>query len=301
MAVSQHFMAWQCSPKLDNVYLYYWLQHMKPEFERIAMGSTIKTIGLPYFQALRILLPPREEQRGIAAALRHVDECVEALQALIAKKRDLKQAAMQQLLTGRRRLARFVGDFASTRLGDVVEAFVGGGTPARSNPRNWGGPIPWMTVKDFATFNPSATQEYITREGLENSASRLIPRGTLIISTRMALGRAVVCDVDVAINQDLKAVFPNKCCDIAFLRHWFCYQANTIEKLGTGSTVMGLSVADLKALSIALPAKEEQAAIAKTLTDIDIEVQTLQARRQKVVSLKQAMMQQLLTGRIRLI
>ena len=64
MAVSQHFMAWRCGPKLDNFFLYYWLQSAKPEFERIANGSTILTIGLPYFRELKIPHPPLPEQRG---------------------------------------------------------------------------------------------------------------------------------------------------------------------------------------------------------------------------------------------
>jgi type I restriction enzyme S subunit len=69
MAVSQHFIAWQCGPRLDNHFLYYWLQSKKPEFERIAFGNTIKTIGLPYFKKLKIPLPPVQEQQMVAAAL----------------------------------------------------------------------------------------------------------------------------------------------------------------------------------------------------------------------------------------
>jgi len=100
MAVSQHFMAWQCGPGLDNRFLYYWLQAAKPEFERIANGTTIKTIGLPYFRDLKIPYPALHEQRAIATALSDVDALLDGLDRLIAKKRDLKRAAMQQLLTG---------------------------------------------------------------------------------------------------------------------------------------------------------------------------------------------------------
>ena len=121
MAVSQHFMAWRCGPRLDNQFLYYWLQSEKSEFERIANGSTIKTIGLPYFRDLKIPLPEIPEQRAIAGALSDVDALIGALDQLIAKKRDLKQAAMQQLLTGEKRLPGFRGEWAVKRLGDLVE------------------------------------------------------------------------------------------------------------------------------------------------------------------------------------
>ena len=74
----------------------------------------------------------------------------------------------------------------------------------------WGGDVYWATVKDLSQFNPNQTQETINIGGLTNSASNLINKRTLITSTRMALGKAVIFNVDVAINQDLKAIYPNK-------------------------------------------------------------------------------------------
>lgn len=111
MAVSQHFMAWTCGQRLDNHFLYYWLQSKKPEFERIANGNTIKTIGLPYFKELTIPLPPLEEQKHIASALSGIDTLISSLDQLIAKKRDIQQTTMQQLLTGQIRLPGFRGEW----------------------------------------------------------------------------------------------------------------------------------------------------------------------------------------------
>ena len=108
-------------------------------------------------------------------------------------------------------------DWEVNCLGNVLNKIIGGGTPSRSNPNYWGNDIPWVTVKDFATFNPYQAQEAVTHEGLKHSASHLIPKGTLITSTRMALGKAVVYNVDVCINQDLKALFPKSCVDNKFL------------------------------------------------------------------------------------
>jgi type I restriction enzyme S subunit len=113
--------------------------------------------------AKKIAWPPTTaEQRMIAEALGNVDGLLGGLDQLIAKKRDLKQAAMQQLLTGKTRLPGFSGEWVVKQLGDVIERLVGGGTPSRSNPKFWGNEIPWVTVKDFATFNPHQTQESIT-------------------------------------------------------------------------------------------------------------------------------------------
>lgn len=179
-------------------------------------------------------------------------------------------------------------------LGDVVDKIIGGGTPSRSNRKYWGREIPWVTVKDFATFNPYTSQEYITKIGLENSASNLIPKNTLITSTRMGLGKAVIYKVDVSINQDLKALFPSKNITTEFLYHWFKKNAEIIEKLGNGSTVLGISLNELKGIQFIQPPKEEQAVIATALSDTDALISSMEKLIAKKREIKQGAMQELL-------
>ncbi|QIO31339.1 restriction endonuclease subunit S [Bradyrhizobium sp. 1(2017)] len=107
MAVSQHFMAWRCKPhKLDNYYLYYWLQRDKPRFEGIAAGSTILTIGLQFFREYQIAIPQLvEEQQQISSVLSHADGNIQQFIAGLQKLRSLKAALMQDLLTGKRRVS----------------------------------------------------------------------------------------------------------------------------------------------------------------------------------------------------
>jgi type I restriction enzyme S subunit len=104
MAVSQHLMAWVCNGNLDNYFLYYLLQLWKPKFEAIAMGSTIKTIGLPYFKKLQIPVPPIEEQKIISSALKSVDSKIFILRRKHSSLGDTKKALMQDLLTGKVRV-----------------------------------------------------------------------------------------------------------------------------------------------------------------------------------------------------
>lgn len=198
-------------------------------------------------------------------------------------------------------LGEIPDDWEVVELGSVIERFVGGGTPSRSNAEYWGSEIPWVTVKDFATFNPYAAQESITKKGLISSASNLIPKGTLITSTRMALGKAVIYQVDVAINQDMKALFCGQKLSTEFLYFWFEANKNKIDELGSGSTVKGLSLPDLRKVSFLLPPKEEQTAIATILSDMDEERQALEQLLSKTRQIKQGMMQELLTGRTRLV
>lgn len=266
-----------------------------------AIGTTMSSLNQGVLSRVQIPYAPIPEQRAIADALSDMDGLLSGLDRLIAKKRDLKQATMGRLLTGQIRIPGFHHKWEEGRLGDAVEKLIGGGTPSRSNLAFWGNDIPWATVKDFATFNPHQTQEAITRLGLNNSASHLIPAGTLIASTRMALGRAVIYDVDVAINQDLKAIILKPNNSARFLYYWFEFNEKTVDALGSGSTVKGISIAELKSIPFARISLLEQSAIAAVLTEMDAELAALELRREKTRALKQAMMQELLTGRTRLI
>ncbi len=288
---------------LDNQFKKYCFS---PNYVRkqITSQSTETTRALTNGRCLSMVViarPPKSEQHKIAEALNDVDELIDSLDQLIAKKRDLKQAAMQKLLSGKTRLPGFFEKWEAKRLDDVIEKLIGGGTPSRSTPAYWGKEVPWVTVKDFATFHPRKTQEYITDIGLKNSASHLIPKGTLITATRMALGKVVIYEIDVAINQDLKAIFLKPSIIVRFLYYWFIHNAKIIDELGSGSTVKGISISELRGLPIFLPSISEQNAIVEILSDMDLELEALEHRLEKTRLLKQGMMQELLTGRMRLI
>ncbi len=271
------------------------------QIENVQYGTAQKQFNISDAVNFVYPFPPLPEQQAIAEALSDADALIESLEQLLAKKRQIKQGAMQELLTGQKRLPGFAGEWEETTLGVIAERIVGGGTPSRNNPQYWNGSIPWMTVKDFANFSLSGTLEYITKDGLESSASNLVPSGTLITSTRMAIGKAVIFEVDVCINQDLKAIYLRKDIDPDFLYFWFQFNESRIAGLGSGSTVMGISLPGLKKVRFLKPGHAEQTAIATVLSDMDAELAALEDKLAKARDLKQGMMQELLTGRIRLV
>ncbi|PIQ23651.1 restriction endonuclease subunit S [bacterium (Candidatus Blackallbacteria) CG13_big_fil_rev_8_21_14_2_50_49_14] len=175
-------------------------------------------------------------------------------------------------------------------LGDVC-TFTGGGTPDRSNPDFWDGSIPWVSVKDFKTFKIDSAQESITELGLKNSASNLIKAGTIIIPTRMALGKVAVCSVDVAINQDLKAVLikDESLLSRDFLVYSLFSRANYIESRGKGATVQGVTLDVLRSLEIPLPPLPEQQRIVARLD----QAQRLIDQRKEQLTLMDALVQSL--------
>jgi type I restriction enzyme, S subunit len=191
--------------ELLRPYLYHFLK--QPALLRFVESLSQRTSGqtgieMDALKEYPFPLPPTKfEQNAIAAALDDTDALISSLEKLIEKKRNIKQGAIQELLTGKRRLPGFSVEWKTIKLGEAIDRILGGGTPSRAIPAFWGGGLPWVTVKDFTTYDPYSTQETITATGLQNSSSRLVPKGTLIISTRMALGKAVIYQVDVCIHK----------------------------------------------------------------------------------------------------
>jgi type I restriction enzyme S subunit len=155
------------------------------------------------------------------------------------------------------------------QLGELV-TIAGGGTPSRDRPEYYDGDIPWITVKDFGDgYFIRSSQERISKLGLENSAARLIPAGSVILGTRMSVGKAAINLVDVAINQDLKALF---CCpklDPCYLTFFLTASAPRLEAQANGATVKGITIDNIEELEIPLHSLSKQQRIAGVLEEAD--------------------------------
>lgn len=148
-------------------------------------------------------------------------------------------------------------------------SFRGGGTPSKQVPEYWNGDIPWASVKDFTSTSLSKTQDFISQEGLMNSSANLIPKGHVIIPTRMSLGKAAINTVDLAINQDLRALVPIVPLDTQFLLRAVLSLKDEIVKKGAGATVKGITQEELYKLEIAFPPLDDQIRIAHLLGKVE--------------------------------
>lgn len=183
-------------------------------------------------------------------------------------------------------------------LGDALLSIRGGGTPAKGNPSYWEGEIPWASVKDFADnqFYLNHTEDHITEYGLENSSSRLVEAGTPIICTRMAVGRSAIAAMNVAINQDLKAlVVRPEILEPKYLVRSLHFYQETLERISVGSTVKGITLDQIRGLSLFVPSLAEQKAIATILDTLDDAIQSTEAMLTKQEKIKQGLLQDLLT------
>lgn len=150
------------------------------------------------------------------------------------------------------------------RLGEVCD-FRGGGTPSRKIPANFVGDIPWATVKDFNGHLLDKTEEYLSADGLAKSAANLIDANTVLVVSRVGLGKVALTTKPTAINQDIKALIPKVECDSRFLLWAMLSKASSIERAGVGATVKGVTLDFLKGIEIPLPPLTEQRRIAALL------------------------------------
>jgi len=268
--------------------------------ESVSVRSGMPKINRAELADFVVALPPKSEQRAIAEVLSDVDALLGGLDRLIAKKRDLKQAAMQQLLTGQTRLPGFSGEWEVKRLGEIAFCF-SGGTPPTEVDAYYGGDIPWITSGDLNKGYITDVEGRITAVGLANSSAKMVEADTLLIALYGATsGVTAISKIRAAINQAVLAIIPREDSPtylyfkLTFLKDWLI---STYTQGGQPN----LSGDIVKSVRFPLPSVSEQTAIATTLSDMDAELAALEQRRDKTRTLKQAMMQELLTGRTRLV
>jgi type I restriction enzyme S subunit len=269
---------------------------------QIMVGSTQVHITNTAFKSISIPVPEIKEQRAIATALSDVDALIARLEKLIAKKRDLKQAAMQQLLTGQTRLPGFSGEWVVKHLGDLAE-MGSGGTPPSANTAYYGGDIPWVAIGDMTGVGKyiSATERTLTSLGLSNSAAQIFPAGTVLYAMYASLGECSMATVPVTTSQAILGIRPKADLHSEFLYYLLTSWKPMVKGLGQQGTQANLNKGIVADFKISMPALEEQESIAAVLIEMDNELAAFEARLAKTRELKQGMMQELLTGRTRLV
>ena len=284
-----------------TAWFYYYFSHrdITPYLTRQGAGRYKLTkntlIGIPC-----ALPPTKAEQNTVAEALKDADAFIESLEHLLTKKRDIKQGAMQELLTGKKRLLGFIGEWKPKRLGELGN-FFSGGTPNTAVPEYYGGNIPWITSSDCNAGRIFYVSGRITSAGVANSATKWIKTGTLLIALYGATaGVVAISGIDATINQAVLAIELYRD-DSEFMFQKLVMMKDWIISTYTQGGQPNLSGAIVKSIEIVLPEPQEQSAIASVLSDMDSEIAAIQAKLDKARLMKQGMMQQLLTGRIRLV
>lgn len=280
---------------VDQRFLYYVLVSIEDDWAKHGQTGSQMNLNTGLINRTVVALPRRKkEQRAIAAALSDVDALIAALDTLIAKKRAIKTAAMQQLLTGQQRLPGFSGAWETKRLGEHLRFQVG--FPFSSVHFNQDG----RGLRLVKNRDLKADDQVFYYDGSYDSAF-VVKNGDVLIGMDGDFMPCVWNRGRALLNQRIGRIQAGPELDLTFAYYALHEPLLQIQHNTSGTTVKHLSHGDVASIEIDLPFLNEQRAIAAVLSDMDAEIEALDVRRAKTQQLKQGMMQELLTGRTRLV
>lgn len=282
------------------------------------LGATINQITNKSLNSFKVPFPPTNEERAkIAKALSDVDALLATLDKVIAKKRDLKQAAMQQLLTGEKRLPGLSGDWKLKSFSDLFD-FSGGYSASRDQLSDEGHCyLHYGDIHGSSKTSINTKRDFLDIPKLDISLKRISEKSLLkhgdvvfVDASEDDAGTSkhlvVENEGDVPFISGLHTIVAkSKTNDLADAYKHFCFQTTAIRQqfmfYAVGTKVSGISKTNIAKLTLPIPSIPEQIAIASVLSNMDVELAALEARSDKTRNIKQAMMQELLTGKTRLV
>jgi type I restriction enzyme, S subunit len=266
-------------------------------------------IGKSDFDRINILIPPLKEQEKITFILSNVDELIQKTDQIIEQTQILKKGLMERLLI------RGIGHtkFKKTEFGEIPEEWnissIGekcklgtGGTPRRSKPDYFKGEIPWVKTGEI-NFKPiNSTEEHISRKAVEESSAKVYPKGSLLVAMYgqgITRGRSAILNIDAAINQACAAIQSLGDMSVIFLFYWCQYNYEKIRSISQGTHQSNLNLEYISNIKILCPSLIEQKTIENILSRIDLLVERRILQSSKLKVIKNGLMQQLLTGKVR--
>ena len=295
--------------QLNKKYAYYFLKQdsLFTFVDKLSQRSSGQTgVDLKELKAYPLSLPPTKiEQEAIAEALSDADALIESLDQLIAKKRQIKQGAMQELLTGKRRLPGFSGEWTEVAIKKIVQTPVTDGP--HLTPVFLDDGVPFLSVNNLVDGRIDFSDlRYISVRDHEEFSKKCKPQvEDILLGKAASVGKVALVETDVEFNiwSPIALIRVNSKHHAKFV-YYQLQGANLNRQIAllTNSSSQGnIGMGDIEKLVLPLPDKDEQLAIATVLSDMDTELAALDSRLAKARQIKQGMMQELLTGRIRLL
>ena len=297
------------SKEHNSEYLYQNLWSRYEELRELSSGDGGRGgLNLTIIKNFPCAFPKPQEQKRIAEALSDVDSMISSLKKLIAKKKAVKQGTMQELLTGKKRLPGFTGEWVSGKWKDVLGCFSSGATPYRGNSEFYKGTIKWVSSGELNYNYITDTLEHISYDAQTITNLTLHPAGTFLMAitgleAAGTRGSCAILGTAATTNQSCMAIYGTEKMSTEYLFHYYVQNGDELAiQYCQGTKQQSYTAAIVKELPIYYPEDvAEQNVIASILSDMDKEIETLEQKLAKNRQIKQGMMQQLLTGKIRLV
>ncbi len=295
-----------CSELTNRNYLFFLLNASKTRyyFDSELTGSTIKNLSLKSIRELQFFLPPLPEQKAIVEVLETWDKYLEQLDREIMVKKQVKKGLMQQLLTGKKRLPGFMGEWKKIKIKEFCDISRGGSPrPIEKYLTNGDDGINWLRIGDIDVDGKcvESTTDKIIKEG--TTKTRIVRPGDFILSNSMSFGRPYIMKITAAIHDGWLALKNiRKIVDKDFLYYLLLNEKTQalFHSLAAGSGVKNLNKDLVKEIVLLLPEIDEQVAIAEVLGTADEEIQLLERKRELVAEQKKFLLNDLITGEMRL-
>lgn len=290
-------------------FLYFVMGSVKGILAKIGQGSTFGAINKNVLLELKILFPPVPEQKKIAKILSAADEAIEKRKEIIEKTKELKKGLMQELLTRgighkkfkKTKIGEIPVNWEVERIGDICE-IVGGSTPSTNIKKYWSGNIPWAVPTDITKLKSgviSNTEKRITEKGLSICAAKLLPEGSILLTSRATIGECAINSTPMATNQGFASLICKENVYNWFIFYRIIFMRKQLEMLAGGSTFKEISKKSIRAIKIPLPRLHEQKRIAEILSSVDTQIKKEIAHKERLENIKKGLMQVLLTGKAR--
>lgn len=287
---------------LNNLFKEFCFQseYIKKQFKFYSAGTKVCGVNKNNIKKMLLPIPLKQEQKLIAKSLSEIGKLLLSIEKLIDKKEKIKQGTMQQLLTGKRRLPGFSGEWVIKKLGDIAEV-VTGNTPPTADDSNYGNEFLFVSPADLGSYKYIIhSDKKLSKKGF--NLTRKLPKGSILVTCiGSTIGKTGIASQELSTNQQINAITPNNTYSTDYLYYFLIQISSKIKATASEQAVPIINKSTFELIEILIPNINEQKSIEQILSDMDSEIEELEQKLEKYKKIKQGMMQELLTGRIRLI
>lgn len=257
-----------------NEFIYYYIDTLKSELIKQSSGSTFLEISNTILKKLKIYIPNLQEQEKIANFLSTVDKKIENLANTITSLENQKKGLLQQIFSQKLRFKDKNGNnypnWEKKKLGDICK-FTGGGTPSTSILKYWNGTIPWISSSDLQTntIHKIKISRYITNEAVSNSSTKIIPKNSILIVSRVGVGKVAISNCVLCTSQDFTNITEING-NTTFYAYLLKYKMEQLTQNTQGTSIKGITTSDIKNIKLIVPIEQtEQTKISDFLSEFD--------------------------------
>ena len=283
---------------VDNAYhKFIFYNTLKEEYKNWVCVMSVRSgqpgINSNEYKKLPMYLPSFKEQEKISKFIESIDNKINLLEQKHHYYQDFKKYLMQQIFTQKSRFNNYNDNWNETKIKNIAEV-VGGGTPKTDIDSYWNGDIKWYTPSEIGkTKYITDSERHITEDGLKNSSAKLLPKNTILLSSRATVGEVSITLTECSTNQGFQSLITKNNVDTEFIYYLISNIKNEFLRRSSGSTFLEISKNEIKKIRINIPSLNEQKEIGKVLSNTDEKIFYLEESINKTQEFKKGLLQQM--------